>query len=163
MGTWMNNDGLFIKLGTSEAAQGVAGEYRTGGPTRMDEVTLTMTSLTTGPAIVDDNVFLPAGARIEKVEVVTTTASTGATAVLNVGLMRTDRSTVTAAGGLVAAMPLATVDTAGETTVLTVGATSAGTLIGTTLANVNYICADWDTAAFTAGKVLIRIFWSNPT
>lgn len=163
MGTWMNSDGLYIKFGVDEATDGVGGEYRTNGPQRLAEVKLTLTSAGLSPAIVDDNVWLPKGARIEKVEVVTETAATsGGLATLNVGLQRNDRSTELDYDGLVAALALASIDTAGETNVLTKGSTGAGALLGTSLANPGYLTFDYDTAAFTAGVVKVRIYWSKP-
>jgi hypothetical protein len=163
MGTWMNSDGLYIKFGTDEAAIGTAGEYRTTGPQRMAEVKLTLTSLLTTTAILDDNNFIPAGARIEKVEVVTETAVTsGGAATLNVGLIRRDRTTAIDEDGLIAALAIASFNAAGETVVLTNGVTSAGALVGTTLANSGYLAADYDTAAFTAGVSKVRVYWSKP-
>ncbi len=162
--TYMHGDGTFQKYGTAEATAGAAGEYSTLGPMRMVELTLAdMTTVTATAAIQDDNVWLPVGARIEKVTVIDVTASTGATAVLNIGLQKEDRSTQLDYDGLVAAIPLASVDAAGETTELVVGSTYAGALIGTTLAFKGYLTADYDTAAFTAGKVIVRVYFSFPT
>jgi hypothetical protein len=163
MGTWMNSDGLYIKFGTDEADHGVAGEYSTLGPQRMVEAKLTLTEAALTAAIVDDNVWLPAGARIEKVEVIAETAATsGGAAVLNVGLQRQDRSTELDYDGLVAALALTAINAAGETNSLTPGSTGAGALIGTTLANAGYLTFDYDTAAFTAGVMKVRVYWSKP-
>lgn len=162
MTTWLNNDGLYLKSGTDAATVNKAGEYELDGPAHLIEATITLSGLTASPVIQSDQVFFPKGARIEKVEVVTQTAATGAGAVLNVGLVRSsDRSTAIDADGFVAALPLASMDAAGETTVLTAGSTYAGSSIGTTTATyVGMITADYDTAAFTAGVVKVRIYYS---
>jgi hypothetical protein len=162
MGTWNNSDGLYIRYGTDEADTGVAGEYRTNGPQRMVEVEITMLPLATGAAIQDDNVWLPAGARIEKVEVVTKTAVTSSgSGTLNVGLIRKDRTTELDYDGLIAAAAVATFNAAGETLSITAGGTAAGALLGTTLSYAGYLTADYDTADFTAGVIDVRIYWSK--
>lgn len=161
---WYNNDGLYIKYGTEQDTPTVgAGEYQTPGPQRMVELVIpAMTSLGTSAAIQHDTVTLPKNARIEKVEIVTTTAVTsGGSAVLNIGLSRTDRSTELDYDGLVAALALASFNAAGETYTITNGATGAGALVGTTLAYNGYLTADYDTASFTAGAIKVRIFYSR--
>jgi hypothetical protein len=51
-------------------------------------------------------------------------------------------------------------DAIGETVTHTNGTTYAGALVGTTVgANPGYLAADYDTAAFTDGTVLIRIYY----
>lgn len=164
MGNWFNSDGLYLEFGTDKATPTTGGEYVTTGQLREIQFDLTLSTLTTSPAIpnVVDTTFVPKNVRIEEVELVVTTAATGATAVLNIGLMSTDRSTVVAAGGFVNALALTAIDAAGEKTVLRVGSTGAGTLIGTTIANPGHICADFDTAAFTAGVISVRIRYYTP-
>lgn len=160
--SWTDADGRYLKYGPDKATPVKWGEYKTFGEHSIIEGTITLTGVTTGSVILADVQIVPKGARIEEVEVVDETASTGATAVLNIGLIRTDRTTVYDADGLVALLPLASVDTAGEKTVLRVGSTFAGALIGTTLANNGYLVADWDTAAFTAGVIKVRVKYYVP-
>lgn len=165
-GTWMNNDGLYLKFGTAKATAAKAGEYLypADGGTRVIEARLDLTTVTAtnGSLIVEDNLFVPANMIIEQVEVVADTAATGATAVLNLGLVALDRTTEIDFNGLIAALPLASMDSAGEKTVLNVGSSYAGALIGTTIgASPGYLCADYDTAAFSAGVVTIRIKYRN--
>lgn len=162
--TWMNSDGLYLKTGTSEAALSTAGEYELDGTYHVVEVTIhDMTALGTAAAIQDDVTFIPKNARIEKLELVTETACTsGGSATLNVGLIRRDRSTELDYDGLISAGALATFNAAGETVTYTAGTTAAGALVGTTLSNSGYLTADYDTAAFTAGKVVIRVFYRFP-
>lgn len=160
---WYNGDGLYIKYGTEQGTAGKAGEYTTDGPQRMIELEISdLTTLTTTGVIQNDTVVLPKNARIEKVEVITTTAVTsGGSATLDIGLIRTDRSTAYDDDGLVAALALASFNSAGETATLTTGVTSAGALVGTTLANNGYLVASYNTAAFTAGAIKVRIYFSR--
>ena len=162
--TWMNSDGLYLKTGTSEATLSTAGEFELDGPTHVVELTLfDMTTLTTTAAVQDDVTFIPKNARIDRVDVVTETAATsGGSAALNVGLIRRDRTTELDYDGLIAALALTSIDAAGETTSITKGGTSAGALIGTTLSNSGYLTADYDTAAYTAGKVIVRVYYRFP-
>lgn len=158
-------DGLLLKFGTEKAVVQKAGEYRTAGRNHEVEVKLTLTAAATGSAIVTgtDLLLMPAGARIDEVEIVAETAATsGGSATLNLGLIREDRTTTYDADGFVAALALASYDAAGEKTVLRVGSTGAGAFIGTTLANKGYFVFDWDTAAFTAGVLVVTIRYYIP-
>lgn len=158
---WFNPDKLYLKYGPDKATSNKTGEYDYDGPTHYVETVIDLSTLTASPTIISDVYTFPKNARIEKVTVVTQTAATGAGAVLNVGLVQSaDRTTAIDADGFVAALPLASMDAAGETTVLVVGSTYAGTSIGTTNATVGLITADYDTAAFTAGQVKVRIEYS---
>ena len=160
---WYNSDGLYIKYGTEEAGAGTAGEYLTVGPQQMVELTIpAMTALTTTGVIQDYNTIVPKNARIEKVELITTTACTsGGSATLDIGLIRTDTTTAYDDDGFIIAAALTTHDAAGETTVFTVGSTAAGAFIGTTLANNGYLVASYNTAAYTAGAIKVRIYYTR--
>lgn len=163
MPTWTNNDGLYIKYGPDEVISQNGGEYRATGNLRVIEVEFEATKLGTGSSILSDVVKVPKGARIEKVEVVAETAFTsGGAATLNIGLVRTDRTTVYDADGLVAALALSALNVTGELNTLSVGSTGAGAFVGTTLANAGLIVADYDTAAYTAGKGKVRIHFYVP-
>lgn len=162
MGIWTNSDGLRIKIGASEANVTQGGEYNQTGQNHEVQVRFNLTSLGTASALLEPGIIIPKGARIESVEVLTETAATGATAVLNVGLVRLDNTTAIDADGLVAALAVTALDAAGEKNTLTPGSTGAGALIGTTLANAGKFVADYDTAAFTAGVVLITVKFYVP-
>lgn len=163
MATYLNSDGLYWKTGQDEATEGKGGEYNKGGPDHIVEVEIDLTSLALTSTVLSDTVTIPIGARIEEVEVVAeTVATSGGAAALNVGLYRTDRTTAIDADGLVAALALTTIDASGEKTVLRPGSTGAGALIGTTLTNPGLLVADYDTAAYTAGRVVIRVRWYKP-
>lgn len=158
MGSWMNSDGLYLEYGTTKTSVEKAGTYRTNGELREVELTLTLSEVGTSPAIVSNTQIIPSGVKIQQVVVVASTAAVGATAVLNLGLQKLDRSTQIDYDGIIAALPVASIDATGEQTTLTPGATYAGALLGTTTgADPGYLVADYDTAAFTAGVLRIRI------
>lgn len=158
-GTWMNNDGLFLEFGTTKSTVDPAGEYKTYGDFREINIRLDLTALTSTPVIISNNLKFPTGERIARVDVISDVAATGAGATLDIGLKKDDRSTELDYNGLVAALPLASIDAVGETTSLTAGATYAGALLGTSTTDVGaYLTANYNTAAFTAGAVNVRIF-----
>lgn len=164
--TWTNSDGLIVKFHRELGTTTKAGEFATvaNGDQHVVEMTLSpMTALTATAGVVQDqHVIIPANSRIEKVEIITVTAATsGGSAVLNIGLARLDRTTEIDNDGLVAALALTAIDTVGETASLVKGSTGAGALVGTTIgANAGVITADYDTAAYTAGAIKVKIFWS---
>jgi hypothetical protein len=162
MGTWTNYDGLRIKIGASEANVTQGGEVNVSGIHEV-QVRFNATSLGTATALIEPGVIIPKGARIDEVVVVAETAATsGGAAALNVGLVRLDNSTAIDEDGLVAALALSTINVAGEKNTLTAGTTGAGALVGTTLANAGKIVADYDTAAYTAGVILVRVRFYVP-
>ena len=168
MPTWINSDGLVVKLGTTEATVGRAGQYAgLNGNQNVTEVALNLidvTSATAGATILDYNTLIPKGALIERVEVETVTTVTGTNAVLNLGLARSDTTTEIDFDGLGTAAALTQTAMNAKGTILTYikGTSNAGALIGTALANNGILVADYDTAAFTAGRLNIRITWSVP-
>lgn len=162
MGTWFNQDGLFIKFGFDEGLVKNTGEYADLGPLHNIEVELPLASLSTSAVtILSDTVTLPVGARIEEIEVVAETAATGTNATLKVGLIRTDRTTAYDDDGFVAALAQTTL-TAGSKQVLRVGSTGAGALVGTTLTLPGLLVAGATTAVFTAGRAVVRIYYYIP-
>lgn len=156
---WLNSDGLYQKYGTERATPSIGGENIVDGHMREIMVELDLTTLTETETIIADNIFFPVGARIAEVKVVThTAAATGAA--IDLGLIRsTDRSTEIDYDGFLAAFPTASMNVAGETTVLTDGVTYAGDLVGTTTATyVGHLSASRTTStAFTAGVLYITI------
>jgi hypothetical protein len=158
---WYNSDGLYVKFGTEQAEAASGGEYKTDGDLRYIEVEIPdLTALGTGSTILDDVTVVPAGAFIEKVVVAVDTAATsGGSAALNIGLIRTDRSTTYDADGLVAALALTSIDADGDVVEFIQGGTSHGALIGTELANNGLLVADYDTAVYTAGAIRVRVFY----
>lgn len=168
--TWLNSDNLYVKFGAAEGTSAHAGEYEFDGPNRYIEITIPdMTVLTNTDTIIagTDTTWLPKGAFIEQVIVETFTGVTSAgSATLDVGLVNnSDRSTVISATGIVAGLAKASVDTAGKLVTLTTGVTSAGAKIGVALSQTGgaLFTAKWNTAAFTAGKLAVRVYYSIPT
>lgn len=155
-GNWMNSDGLYIQYGTSKATPATAGDYLSYGETREIELTVDLTTLTTSAVIQDNVTFVPTNCLIEQVEVIADTAATGGTS-FSVGLVKLDRSTAVSTTAFVAAMVLASVDAAGEKTILTAGSTYAGTKIGTTVGSDPGYLTALAAGTFTAGVVKVRI------
>jgi hypothetical protein len=109
---------------------------------------------------------LPEGLRIEEVEVFTQTAFTSSgtigSATFVLGLkQRADRSTELDHDGLLTASFVgSSIDAAGEKTVVRVGSTGAGALIGTTLSQDGVIVianTQHGSHPYTAGKAVVRI------
>lgn len=161
--SWYNADGLYLKYGTDKATANNGGEYKTFGQLRSIEFKLDLTTLTSTPTIINDIEFMPKGVRIEQVDVVADAAATGTGATLDIGTIKTDRSTEIDYNGLIAALPLTSIDSTGEKTANNVGSTYAGALIGTTTGtDVGYFTANYNTAAYTAGSAFIRVFFNKP-
>lgn len=159
--SWYNSDGILVKYGTEEATPSTAGHYVTTGPQRMAEFDVTLTGLADAAAIADDYIVLPEGALIEKIDVVVKTAATsGGSAVLDVGIIDLDRSSNGDDDALIAALALTSIDAIGDVVELIQGGTSHGASVGTVLTGPVLVTASYDTAAFTAGVVSIRIFYS---
>ena len=91
------------------------------------------------------------------------TAAVGATATLDIGLVSTDRSTEIDFEAFTNAMAVASL-TAGNKLTLIKGTTSAGDMVGTgtSTANIGHITANYNTAAFTQGVIIVRIKYRKP-
>ena len=77
MGT-LNADGLWVKFGTEKTLPNRGGEYATRGDVREIEVVINLPTLNQNEVVQSDQVFVPAGVRIQEVEVVTdVVAATG--------------------------------------------------------------------------------------
>lgn len=158
-GSWYNTDGLFLEYGTTKAANDKAGWYPTKGGLREIETVFDLTSAisTAGGFIISDWTKVPTGMRIQEIEVQVQTACSGSGALLNLGLIQEDRSTEIDNDGLLIQLPMTSVSTQGQTLVIRQGSSFAGALVGSSVANVGQLVADWDTAAFTAGTLRIKI------
>lgn len=163
---WLNPDGLYQKFGTNEGTETKAGQfpYTSGGANQVVEADILLTDLALTPTVLSDGIRVPMGARIEKVEIIVVTAATGAGAVLNVGLIKDDRTTELDYDGFVAALAVTSLTPAGFTVILYEATTGNGALIGTSISlaqGPGLLTADYDTAAFTAGRIKVRIFFNN--
>lgn len=161
-GSWLNSDGLLLQYGTQKANPEQGGDYLAYGQTRVMEVLVDLTSLSTSPQVQSTNLFFPAGYNIfvEKVELDVDVASAGGTS-FSVGLgyfsgstystITTHSESSTSSGystntntaslpgvtaisstAFVNALVNASTDTAGDLIELSAGSTSAGGYIGTT-------------------------------
>lgn len=162
-GSWYNSDGLYLEFGTTKPVNAPGGFYRTVGELREIELSVALSGLTStnvGTIVGGPNIKFPSLSRIQEIEVVTQTAATGSGALLNLGLVKEDQSTEIDGDGLLVALPMTSVSTAGQTLVIRTGNSFAGALLGTETSTANgpgYITADWDTAAFTGGVLRIRV------
>lgn len=157
-GNWKNADGLYLEFGTTKPAVDVAGEYKTYGDFREINIRLDLTTLTSTPAIISQNLKFPTGMRIARIDVISDVAAVGSGATIDLGLQAEDRSTEIDYNGLLAAVALTSFDTVGETVSYSVGVSGAGALMGTSTSSVGYLTANYNTAAITAGALDIRIF-----
>lgn len=165
MGTWTNNDKLHIKFGTdaATATKGGARVYPADGGLHVVDFNLTLTDLTsTSSTVLFDNVVIPAKAWVEKIDIkcVVAATSSGSGAKLNLGLKKLDRSTEGDYDGLLDSVAQTDMDAINETatkTVVTSG--GGGALMGAPAAYPGLISGYYETEAFTAGQVNIRIFY----
>lgn len=165
MTIWYNKDGLAVKMPADESKTGTTGEYSTLGAFREVEMTLDLTTLSTSvTTIVDEgNVTIPSGAQLEEVRIDVVTAAVGSTATFSVGLIRSDYTTVLDATGLVNALAVTAVASAGTVVTLNKGGTTGyGTSLGVVTANQLTITAVAGTATFSAGKVKIKVRYFIP-
>lgn len=161
MATWLNNDGLELKFGTERAKPNIVGEYRHDGPTRVIEINFDYTDL---PAVADnsviisDNISLPIGAIVEKVEIFCSVDmdSSGDAMTLNVGWIDTDRTNNAVVDAFVVAATQAELNTGGTNVSGWVG-TAVG---GNKLTSPKLLTWEVDSAAATAGKGVIRLYYS---
>ena len=175
--TWTNSDGLTVKFGVEEAAIARGGQTvdangdynHTFYIDYRDVLSATAAILgsVAGPdAVGSYGVVVPKGLLVHSVEVLTETAPTSsgtvASANLVMGFIRDDLSTTYDVDGLsTTSFVIGTVlETAGERVNLVPGATGAGALIGTTLANDGVIVVANSTHAshpYTAGKWRVTV------
>jgi hypothetical protein len=167
MGNWLNKDGLYIKFGPEQAVPNKTGGYAdpADGTQSVLELDIDLTAVGSSPAIVSDVHWLPAYARIEKVEVTVLEVADGANATLNMGLQKKDRATEIDYNGILADVPETDLDAAEGTVYSWTTSTSggAGNLVGATAGvgpDPGYITVDYDTAAFTAGRIKVKLFYT---
>lgn len=162
---WLDNSGLYQKYGLEQTTVQAGGEYRTHAELREIEIKVDLTTVTATPTVISgaDNIFFPAGVCIEEVTTVAQTA--GVTGVsIDLGLIRTDRTTEIDYNGILAAAPLADHDAINERKTYTIGVTGVGALMtaGTTGANSGYLTINSTATLYTAGILVIRIKYRKP-
>jgi hypothetical protein len=176
--SWQNSDGLYVKFGLEEGRVALGGE----APRANDIVEIVATIDYTeaqsatyaivdgGSALGPQGIVVPEGLRVKEVEVFTQTAFTSSgtigSATFSLGLKkRSDRSTELDHDGLTtASFVCGVMDAAGETTVVRIGTTGVGALVGTTLSEDGVLVVANTAHAshpFTAGKarVIIRGYY----
>lgn len=178
--SWVNNDGLYIKFGTEEAAVAKGGEVSPFGDEYVLEFDLDYTDVQSATAAIVDGgsavgpfgIMVPEGVRVKEMEVLTVTAPTSsgtvASATLVIGTKKaSDRSTELDHDGLsTSSFVIGTVlESAGESVVLKPGVTGAGDDYGTTTAETGVIVAANSQHAshpYTAGKWRVRVRYFYP-
>lgn len=155
MGTWFNQDGLYLKYGVTKTIPQTTGDYLSYGDTREIELTIDLTTLTTSAVIQNDTTFFGTNMFIEEVTVDSEVSATGGTS-FSVGLVQLDRTTAVSTTEFLAAVPIVDHTTAGQKKTYTTGITGVGVGVGTTSAQVGYITA-LAAGTYTAGKVKVRI------
>jgi hypothetical protein len=160
---WDDNAGLHQVYGVDQATTENGGEYRNYGNERSIEIKIDLTSLNQNEVVQMDNVFFPVGMKITEIEVfVETAAATGVA--IDLGFIRTDRTTEIDYDGLLAAFPTATM-TVGNKVVLRKGGTNAGAMVGSGVATTNVgliTCSATTATAFTAGLIKVTIRYERP-
>ena len=152
--TWTNADGLVVFL-AGESRHFNGGQVADCNSGTLEfELDLT-TVPTTNTKQAAPFVVFPRNVVIEQVELVTLTAAAGGTS-FDVGLQRLDNTTELDYDGLVAALPLASVNAVGKKVQLNTGTTYAGALVGTETVYPGYLTAK-RVGTFTAGKILVRV------
>ena len=168
---YFNSDGLYIKTGNEEGQVARGGHYTTFGPLKCTEVKLDLTTDLFGLTVVGImgarqgqlGVLIPDESRIEAVELLAETALVSATGSLDIGIVRRDRVTAVDVDGLVVALtPAALPGSGGRLYLNQNSGAPVGALVGTTLVNGGYLSVRLNTAVFTAGKLVVRVYWYNP-
>jgi hypothetical protein len=162
MTAWTNSDGLRVKFGLDESKKAKEGSQSgANGTDNLVIADVVGTDLTSASAVLNGGgvsaVVIPAGAILRRATFVTEVAFTsGGSATLNLGLAKFDGTTYDA-DGIDATVALTAIDAIGETV------TCDGALVGGALAYDCILVADYDTAAFTAGrgKLFIELIYPD--
>lgn len=175
--SWLNNDGLFVRMGLDETNPNVGGTYNTLGPLQISEVVIkavdiqSATSTRIGSVEQVQGVQLPKGALIEKCELLIETAFTSSgtvgSATVVLGFIGDDFATEVDYDGITTTSFTGTVG--GIATVKTVttinrATTGAGAYLtgATGLASAGYLTVANSTHAsnpLATGVMKLRVFW----
>lgn len=162
MGLWTNSDGLRVKLGTTEAEVIRGGELNSFGPDRQYEFVVDLATLASSSTLLNDtdNIIFPEGWVTTEVVLLneTTADSSSDTATLTLGLKKaSDYSSALDADAFTAAVAQSTIDTPGETNVIRVGSSGAGSSLGVALSEPGVLCGNYGTEAFTVGRLRVTV------
>lgn len=159
---WTNNDGMYIKYGPKKAVTDTGGQYKSYGGNRIDEVFITLSTLTATAAIQSDTLFFPSGSGvfIEKVEAVVEADAAGGTSI-SVGLIQKDRSTIPSNYSTAFINAETALTDAGDSITYNEDTSNAGGLIGSFPASATgpYYISALANGTWTTGKVRVRIYW----
>ena len=149
---YKNKDGLVWRFGAEEADLTNIAGYRTHGDLRYIEVVLKGADVPLTPAVINDNLVVPKGAQITKVEWFKANVAV-AGGNLSIGLIDADKAAGNAVvGGLVSAATPANLNADGV---------GSGAQIGDVQTKARKVT--WSaSAAITAGETTIRIFYRIP-
>jgi len=155
------NDGLKKKFGTEKTTVQPLGEFKSPGSRRWLEIKFAFGDLPTsaaGTTVISGLNALPVGCSVEAVEIYTSvdTASSGGTATFSVGTIDQDYTSNGVSNSLVDAATITEMNTGGTNI-----AGWVGTLInGTALTTAKLLTWTVGTQNFTAGKGVVRIYYS---
>ena len=153
MSTWVNDDGLEVRFGTSKATNYKGGQVSVYGDEQEVRVTITGTDVPSTDAPIDKKVTIPSGAYITEAYLNVTTAFTsGGAATLDIGLMLDDGDgtySTSDDNGIDAAIAVATL-------VDNYATSCDGAQVETTVTDATnglplVVSYGYNTAAFTAG------------
>lgn len=154
MTTWTNSDGLEVRFGTAQAAVSDGGAPSQAGESNKMIFEVDLADLATGVTDFSEANGLTfgkgdivVGATVD----VLTAATSGGSAALNIGLEAKGTAGTDDPDGIDAAVALTAIDAKGERVVCD------GALIGTALDDDYDLTMDYDTAAFTAGRIRLTI------
>lgn len=152
MGTWTNSDGLYIKFGDDEAKHALGGAVKTfQGVTTLEFIINASDFAAVGSnTILSDGLFIPSNAFIVSSNFYVETAFTGATATVDFGLVRKNRTTEIDFDGFDATIAVASLTAKASIN-------GDGALIGTRLSQAALVTARNNTADLTAGKGVLTI------
>jgi len=155
---WNNSDGLRVQFGTHTSDNESAGVHAGNGVKKTQTLLVTLADVTT--AATDANTPIQA-AQIKRGSIITDAyvqvlvAAAGSSSTLDIGLW---------GRGVLATPVIDDIDSIGVAIpqLDTGGTTVVGTPVGTVSLSDCVICVEWDTAAFTAGKILITVEYIEP-
>ena len=169
MSTWTNDDGLKVKFGTTEATPTKAGMFGdVVRPYHIFEADIDLADVTSSAVSLDDTVRIPTGARLCKAEITVLTEPTGTSAALDVGLMQLDGTEEDYDGIIDGITEAGMDDTVGATYVFEpdvspdTGAVGARMGIAAGVTEPCTVSVMYTGAAFTAGRVLFRLYYLIP-
>ena len=182
--TWNNSDGLRVQFGTHSSDNDVAGVHAGSGPKKTMTVLLDLVDVTT--AATEANTPIQS-AQIKRGSIITDAyvetviaAVSGGGGTLDIGLWGRGTLATPAiddADSIAAALTVSRMNTVGEIINLksdalagvaiaqldSGGTTVVGTPVGSVSLSDCVPCFEWDTAVFTAGRILVTIEYIEPS